>query len=248
VRAYTQALDNFKILLGLPTDTLLVLDGAELTKLKENGINMPSVTPQEAIDVALVTRLDLYTQRDAVDDAERRIKVAANALKPGLDLVLAGQVNSKSGNRFESLDFDRSRWTAGVVLDLPLDRKAERNVYRRSLIDYESAIRNASLAEDNIKLDVRNAYRNLLQSEKDYEISQLSLDLNKRRVEEVDLRAELGLGDILSQVDAQNALTAAESSVTGAIVDYHISLLQFWRDLGILYVKENGMWEEINDV
>ncbi len=248
VRAYTQALDNFKILLGLPTDTLLVLDGAELIKLKENGINMPSVTPKEAIDVALVTRLDLYTQRDAVEDAERRIKVAANALKPGLDLVLAGQVNSKSGNRFESLDFDRSRWTAGVVLDLPLDRKAERNVYRRSLIDYESAIRNASLAEDNVKLDVRNAYRNLLQSEKDYEISKLSLDLNKRRVEEVDLRAELGLGDILSQVDAQNALTAAESSVTGAIVDYHISLLQFWRDLGILYVKENGMWEEINDV
>jgi len=248
VRNYTQLLDNFKILLGLPTDTLLLLDEAELARLKENGIKMPTVTPAEAIEVALVTRLDLYTQRDSVEDALRRTKVAANALKPGLDLVLAGQVDSKDGNRFASPDFDRSRWSAGARLDLPLDRKAERNGYRRSLIDYEVSLRNESLAEDNIKLDVRNSYRNLLQSEKDYEISQISLKLNQSRVEEVDLRATLGLGNIIDQVDAKNALTAAESSVTGAIVDFQIALLQFWRDLGILYVKENGTWEEVNDV
>jgi len=248
VRAYTQALDTFKILLGLPVDTSIVLDQAELETLLRNGVNVPVVTTEEAIEVALVTRLDLYTQRDVVDDTTRRIKVAANALKPQLDLVLTGRVNSEGDDRFASLDFDRSRWTAGAVLDLPLDQKAERNGYRRALIDYEVAVRNASLAEDNIKLDVRNSYRNLLQAQKDFEISQIQVDLNQRRVEEEDLRADLGLGDIIDLVDAQNALTAAQTGVTGAIVDFQISLLEFWRDLGILYVKENGTWEEIGNV
>lgn len=248
VRIYLQNLDNFKILLGLPTDTPLVLDEGELARLLERGVKVPAVTPEEAAKVALATRLDLYTQHDQLEDAQRRMKVAANALKPGLDLKMTGRVNSKSDDRFASLDFSRSTWTAGAALDLPLDRKAERNGYRRSLIDYEVATRNASLAEDTAKLEVRNAYRSLLQAEKDYEISQISLKLNQSRVDEVNLRAELGLGNIIDQVDAQNALTAAQSGVTSAIVDYHVSLLQFWRDLGILYVKENGMWEEIKDV
>ncbi len=248
VRNYSQSMDSFKILLGLPTDTKLVLDEAELTRLLERGVTMPSVTTEEAVQVALTTRLDLYTQKDQLVDAERRVKVAANALKPGLDLTATGNVGSKSGNRFSALDFDRSTWTAGLALDLPLDRKAERNGYRRSLIDYEVATRNASLVEDTVKLDVRNSYRNLMQAERDYEISKKSLDLNQSRADELKLRAELGLGNIIDQVDAQNALTAAQSGVTSAIVDYHISLLQFWRDLGILYVKENGMWEEIKDV
>lgn len=248
VRAYTQALDSFKILLGLPVETNIVLDQAELETLLRDGVTLPVVTPDEAIEVALATRLDLYTQRDVVDDTTRRIKVAANALKPQLDLVLTGRVNSEGDERFASFNFDRTRWSAGAVLDLPLDQKAERNGYRQALIAYERAVRDASLAEDNIKLDVRNSYRNLLQAQKDFEISQIQVDLNQRRVDEEDLRAELGLGDIIDQVDAQNALTAAQTGVTGAIVDYQITLLEFWRDLGILYVKENGTWEEIDNV
>lgn len=248
VRAYTQSLDSFKILLGLPVDTNIVLDQLELEALLRNGVNLPMVTPDQAIEVALATRLDFYTQKDVVEDTERRIKVAANAFLPQLDVVAGGRINSEGGDRFASLDFDRSVWSAGVVLDLPLDQKDERNTYRRALIAYEQAVRNESLAEDNIKLDVRNSYRNLLQAQKDFEISQIQVDLNQRRVEEETLRAELGLGDIIDQVDAQNALTAAQTGVTGAIVDFQISLLEFWRDLGILYVKENGMWEEIKNV
>jgi len=248
VRSYKQGLDNFKILLGLPTDIQLVLDRTELDALKQKGPRLPTVSPEEAVEVALVSRLDLYNDRDGVDDAERRIKVAANLLQPGLDLVLTGRVNSKDGDRFASFDFERSEWSAGAVLDLPLDRKAERNNYMRSLIDYDVAVRNASLSEDNVKLDVRNAYRDLLQAQKDYEINQISVDLNESRVEEVTLRAELGLGNAIDTVDAQNDLTAAQTGLTNALVAQQIALLQFWSSLGILYVKEDGMWEEVNNV
>ncbi len=247
---YKRSLDNFRILLAFPTDANLILDDAELTALLERGIQVPTLSVEEAIDVALATRLDLYTDRDRVDDAFRRIKVAANALKADLDLVLTAAVDSKDGNRFASFDFERSVWTAGVDFDLPLDRKAERNNYRRALIDFEVSKRTADLATDNVKLQVRNAWRDLGQAQKDYEINILSLAVNKSRVEEVTIRAEEGMEgtSILDQVDAQNALTFAQTALTAALVEHTISLLELWRDVGILYVKKNGQWKEILDV
>ena len=248
--SYKRSLDNFKILLAFPTDADLILDDAELTALLERGIRVPTLSVEEAIEVALATRLDLYTDRDRVDDAFRRIKVAANALKADLDLVLTAAVDSKDGNRFASFDFERSVWTAGVDFDLPLDRKAERNNYRRALIDFEVSKRTADLATDNVKLQVRDAWRTLGQAQKDYEINILSLEVNKSRVEEVTIRAEEGMEgtSILDQVDAQNALTAAQTALTAALVEHTISLLELWRDVGILYVKKNGQWKEILDV
>ena len=33
----------------------------------------------------------------------------------------------------------------------------------------------------------------------------------------------------------------------GALVAHTIARLQFWRDMGILYVKDNGQWEEVRE-
>ncbi|MDK1021622.1 MAG: TolC family protein, partial [Candidatus Hydrogenedentes bacterium] len=244
---YKRNLDNFKILLGFPTDAALILDDAELKALEERDIQPPTLSTEEAIEIALLTRLDLHTDRDRVDDSFRQIKLAANDLKGGLGLLLTGSVPSKSRNRPASFDFANSVWTAGLDLDLPLDRKAERNNYRRALINYEVSLRTLDLATDNIKLQVRNAWRTLDQAQKDYEINLLRVDVEKRRVEEITIKAEGGLpgATINDQVDAQNALTAAETSLTDALVRHTISLLELWRDVGILHVKKNGQWEEI---
>ena len=110
------------------------------------------------------------------------------------------------------------------------------------------ATRDARLAEDNVKLEVLDSFRDLVQAQKDYEINLISVQLNESRVEEEDLRAELGLGEIINQVDAQNDLTAAQTGLTGALVDQQIALLAFWTSLGILYVKDDGMWEDVTDV
>lgn len=248
IRRYKQGLDNFKILLGLSTDAPLVLDDAELAALGERGLIHPSLRAAEAVAVALVTRLDLYTGRDRVEDSGRRIRVAANALRPGLDLVFTGTVDSKDGNRPFSPDLLRARWNAGIDVDLPLDRKAERNTYRAALIEYERALRTRDLLEDEVKLEVREAWRALDQTKRNYEISSQAVDLNVRRVEEQDLRAELGLGNVLDQVDAQDDLTDAKNDLTGQLIAHTVARLEFWRDIGILFIKENGQWEEMVDV
>lgn len=249
VRNYKQALDQYKILLGLSTDSNVILDDSELAELNERGLMHPSLMSEDAVSVALAARLDLYNTRDEKDDSERRIKVAANALLPDLDLVVTGSANSVPGDdTFNELDFQRARWSAGFDVDLGLDRKAERNAYRSSLIGYDRAIRELSLAEDSVKLDVREAWRNLDQAKRNYDNRKLALDLAARRVEEQDLRAEIGEAIVLDQVDAQNDYISAQNELTDAIVRHTIARLEFWRDMGILYIKENGQWEEVNDV
>jgi outer membrane protein TolC len=247
VRGYRQSLDDFKILLGLPVETPIVLDPSELDMLLEEGLQEWEIEPEDAIEVALVSRLDLYNNRDEVADADRKVQVAANNLKPGLGLSISGRVDSMEGNRFQELDFERARWGAGLDLDLPVNKKAERNAFRSSLINLERSQRQLDLAIDTVKLQVREDWRNLDQARQTYEISRIAVGINESRVEEQELRRELGQGTALDLVDAQNALTAQRNALTRALIDHTINRLALWRDMGILFIKEDGQWEEVLD-
>jgi outer membrane protein TolC len=248
VRQYKQHLDQFKIDLGLSADAPIILDDSELDELKQQGIIHPNISTEDAVKVADVSRLDLYTERDREEDMARKVEVAANALKPQLDVIANITAPSRGNDKFEQFDFEHSKWSAGLDVGLPLDRKTERNSYRAALIAHERAKRERDLAEDTVKLEVRDAWRTLDQAKRAYEIAVEGVKLNQRRVEEQDLLAELGKATALNRVDAQNDLTQAENNRTAALVSHTIARVEFWRDMGILFIKENGQWEEVTDV
>jgi outer membrane protein TolC len=243
VRSYRQALDQFKIQLGLPTEAPVILDDRELEQLK---ILHPKIEVEDAVRVALASRLDLESQRDQSEDAERHVVVAANGLKPQLDLVGGVNVNAQQGNRFLP-DFEHYSWNAGLDVELPLDRKAERYSYRSALIAQARAKRELTLAIDTIRLQITDGWRSLDQAKRNYEISEVGVALAARRVEEQDLRAQLGRGTARDLVDAQNDLINSKNERTAALVSHTIARLRFWRDMGILMIKENGQWEEAGD-
>jgi len=248
IRRYKQSLDQFKLDLGLSANAPIVLDDQEMKNLKEKGIMHPDIASEDAAKVAKTSRLDLYTQRDKLDDAARKLHLAANALKPQLDVVANVIVPTKPENRPQQVDFPRATWSGGLDVGLPFDRKQERNNYRAVLIAQERTKRDVELAEDRVELEVRDAWRNLDQAKRAYEIALKGVELNKRRVEEQTLLSELGRATILNLVDAQNDLTQAENNLTAALIAHTIARLQFWRDMGILFIKENGRWEEVTDV
>jgi outer membrane protein TolC len=244
ITRYKRSLDNFKLLLGLDADDAIVLDDNEMTLITETGMESPDLDLEQAIALAVQTRLDLYTQLDRVQDSARRIRVAANALNPSLDLSIVASVPDSPDGSLGELDFENAVYRAGLDFDLPLNNKAERNEYRRALIDYEAATRAYLSAVDEIKLDVVDDWRRMNEARKSYDINVTSVQINERRVEEAELRAELGLGDIQDTVDSQNDLTAARTELVRSIVDHNIAKLEFWRDVGLLYVNDNGQWEE----
>jgi outer membrane protein TolC len=245
IRSYKQSLDNFKIQLGLSTDANVVLDPRELEHL---AILHPDLSAEDAIRVALANRLDLDNARNQYEDATRKIGIAANQLRPQIDLVASGGINSEpnTDGGFALPDPDRYHWSAGLDVDLPFDRKAQRNAYRAALITQARSARQLEQTEDQVKLQVRDDWRNLDQAKRSYEIAELGVALSQRRLEEEELRAQVGRGTARDLVDAQNDLIRSKNDRTQALVAHTIARLQFWSDMGILYIKDKGRWEEID--
>jgi outer membrane protein TolC len=244
VRVYRQNLDQFKITIGLPVSTLVMLDDKELEQLK---IVHPVIHLDDAITLALTNRLDLQNQKDGYEDAARRIKVAQNNLKPRVDLTGNVTVPARNAGSGLAPDFKNYTWSAGIDTDLGLERKSERNAYRSVLIAHERARRELELATDSIRLQIVSAWRDLDQAKRNYETSELGVQLSERRVEEEMLKAELGRGIPRDLVEAQLALIDSRDNRTSALINHTITRLKFWRDMGVLTIKDNGKWEETRD-
>jgi outer membrane protein TolC len=242
VRTYQRALDDFKFQLGIPVETKIVLADSELEELK---IHHPKMKVDDAIKIALAARLDYQNARDQVADSERKVKLAIDRFKPQFDFIAnAGFSSPQVDHGFAVPDLNRYHYSAGANLDLPLDRKLERNAYRSTLISQERSIRAAEQQRDQIELQVRDSWRTLEQARRNYEISEIGVNLAQRRVEEQELLAELGRAKALDQVDAQNALLSSKDQRTSALVAHTIARLQFWENMGILYIKDDGQWQE----
>jgi outer membrane protein TolC len=242
---YEQALDRFKIQLALPTDANITLDQSELKALEKTGVSPPEYTEDNAIEVAMAQRLDLANTRDNLDDAARQLKLAADGL--GIQLALSAGANASSpstGTEAGKIEFNKGNYSLGLQGDLPLDRKAERNTYRTALIAVQQRQRSWDEAVAQIQLVVRQAYRDLKETAESYRIQKVGLQLAERRLDREKLMLEYGQGTVRLLLESEDALVAAQNAVTTALVDHSITKLNFFRDIGVLTVKPDGMWEQ----
>jgi outer membrane protein TolC len=242
---YERALDEFKVTLSLPPDAEIELDENELKALEEIGIIEPGYELAEAVETASLRRLDLANSRDRVDDAARKVVLAADGLGIELNLVGSAGVGSTPKTDFDRLQFHRGNYSLGLESnDLGLDKKAERNAYREALIALEQQQRQYEIDRDRMELDVRQALRALKAEAEQYRIQKLALDLAERRLETQELLLEIGQSNVRLLLESQGALLEAQNDVTRALVAHAIAKLGFFRDIGILQVKPDGMWEQ----
>ena len=215
-----------------------------LRGLEEIGITEPGYELDAAIEMALAQRLDLANSGDAVDDAERKVVVAADNLGVELNLIGSVGVGSPAGTDFQRLQFQNGTYALGLEADLPLDRKAERNAYREALIALEQRQREHVNDVDEAELDVRSAYRQLQEAAERYRTQKSSLELSETRVESTTFLLQAGRVTTRDLLESQDALLGAQNNVTAALVDHAVAKLSFFRDIGILQVRPDGLWEQ----
>ena len=241
---YERTLDRFKIRLALPTDADIELDQNELKALEEIGISKPDYTLDMAIETALLQRLDLANTMDGIDDTLRKVVLAADGL--GTQLNITGNIRYASPDETETdlqnLRFHEGIYNFGFDADLPFDRKLQRNAYRQALINLEDAQRTYDEAVDTVKLNVRDAYRDLQETADRYNIEKNSLELATQRVETNKLLLDAGRVSVRILLDSEDALLLAQNAVTAALVQHLDAKLSFFRDVGILQVRPDGMW------
>jgi outer membrane protein TolC len=232
-------LDDFKLFLGLPVGIELKFDSAELALLNEQEPQELGLDEATVIEVGMGSRLDYLTILDQLEDAERRVEIAEDALRAGLDFVASSSTPSTSGRPTE-FDLRDSDWSIGLGLDLPIDTLPERNAYRSTLISRDSNLRAAEAFGDSIRISLRESLRDAQTSFRSFNIQQRSVALAERRAESANLRLEAGRADTRDILEAEEDLLAARNSLTSALIDYELARLALWRDTEHLGVGDAG--------
>ncbi len=234
---YANALDRFKIQLGMRTTDPLVVVPADV------NVADPVLDPVRSVQSAYRLRLDLQTTGDRVNDARRRVRVASNQLLPDLDLFADVTLPSDPDKKYAGLDVDAgsAAYTAGVTFGVPLDRRIESLDHRESLIEMERAHRDYAQQRDAIALQVRSAIRSLEQAKATLGLQNRNIDLAQKRLRGVVLRLRaLGPRDF---IEAQEDLLDAMNSRDEALRDVRVSLLQYLVATGQMRVTPQGQWQ-----
>ncbi len=231
---YQRSLDGFKIRLGVP-----------LSAEFDVGDAFPAPEPLEvavdgAVTAALGNRLDLATERGRVEDAVRNVMIARNRLLPDLDLSASYSIFSAEANSFRDLAFDADTASVSLTLELPFDRKSERNSYRSALISLEQSRRGYTQRRDNVVLDVRESLRRLEQIRQQIENDKANIKTLERRIKRARLDNLAGVGSNRDVVEAVNDRSAALNSLNARYVSYHISRLNLLQQMGLLFVDKEG--------
>lgn len=238
IERYGTALDDLKLFLGLPIEIQFEPVSSELYDMTIDD----SLTIEDAIAVeaGLRLRLDYMTVLDQLEDSERKVNVAADALRTRFDVAGSVRATSTDGSPVE-FSRDDLAWTLRPDIVLPLALVAERNNYRKAFITMERARRSAEQLGDEITSSLRASVRQARTRRQSVDIQANAVTLAERRIESANLSLQAGRATTRDILEAQQALVDARNALTGARVDYYLSQLALWRDMELLRVEESGL-------
>lgn len=256
---HQQVLDELEINTGSPAK-------AEFQSNQEKT----DFSETDAVETALALRLDLANKSDVIYDAERKVLVAADGLRGELNLFIGVDATSLTSSSklpgVGALDDDfvadrnrpnplkrlrdenplrsfRDEAEIGIDLELPLDRVAEQNIYRKALITLSQRQRDYEEATDIVVLEVRQAYRDLTEAAERYRVQLESLELAQKRFNNTLLLMQYGRANSRRVLNAQADLFRAQNAATESLVGHTVAMLSLYRDVGVLQVRPDGMWE-----
>lgn len=207
----------------------------------------------EAIEIAFENRLDLMNSQANVTDLWRQVEVDANALRGGLNLVYQGNL-ANNPKKDDIIRFDASASTHrfGVQFDAPLNRRAERNVYRADQINYQRARRAYMQTHDTILQQIRLDMRQLNLFRRQFAIQREQLLINSRQVDqaEFDLRnssgtaagAVAGSSAAINLLTVLNQLLQTKNSLITTWVNYETQRMTLYQHFDIMDINAEGVW------
>jgi len=243
--AWEALTDDVQKLMG-QFDTIITMQ----TQARVFLIELPEVADREAdaFAIARENRLDLQNRLAIVTDAWRQVRIAANALMSDLNVIAQAEIGTdKDHDRPFNFAAEASRYAVGLRFDGPLNRMAERNAYRASLITYQRAKRAYLELSDQIEQQVRQDFRQLNRLRISFEISQLQLLSAARQFENARLtllgpREKRTANDstTLNLLQALNSLLTARNQLVSNYINFEQQRVQLLLDLEMLHLDPRG--------
>lgn len=169
---------------------------------------------------AQLQRGDLRSQEVAVDAAEQGLRAARSSMMPQLSLSAGTGTSFNSG--IEDIDFggqlenNRSE-SVSLSLNLPIfNRLRTRSQVQRARVVYENARIGVEAIQQQIGVEVRQAYSDYITAQKELEVTQRQLTFRTQALEATRERYNVGAATLVELSQAQSDFVQASQDAVAA--------------------------------
>jgi outer membrane protein len=256
--------DNLKNILAIPPTEDIDLTDEPTTIIK-------SFDENEALKEALEKRPEMAEARLDIESKEIQKKFASNQRLPSLSVqgtvLLQGLGGGENPNRLLGVgsgtlppippEFNGSTqafsnlfagdfptWEILGVFSYPLFNWTARGNYVQASASLDRSVITLKQTEENVELDISNAFRLLGSSIRGIDAAKTSVGLAEEVLKDNQEKLEVGVGTTRDLIDAQRDLVTARSEYILAIVSYNIALAQVQHAKGTILESRNVMITE----
>ena len=139
------------------------------------------------------------------------------------------------------------KWSVGVTANWNLfDSNVTKAQIRQAEAANRKAKETASQKKDGIQLEVRQAYLTMIAAEKNIQTTKVAVDQAQEDYKIAQVRYSAGVGTNIDVIDAQVALTSAQTNYIQSLYDYNTSKASLDRAMGIpVDLDVSTYWENV---
>lgn len=204
---------------GIPELADVILKDSLNTKLYD-------VNFADLIQVAEASRPSLLSAKKLMDAAELNVRSAKRAFTP--DISAFGSYNY--GGRKLNADYGyqfgvQLQYSALNLMLLKKQVDEATATYKKYVADYEQA-------RQNVYLEVKSAYINLMNSQDSIAVAKLALQQAKEQHYQATRRYQVGLEDAIVLKDSENTYLNAQLSYYSTVLQYNVNAAELERVIG----------------
>ena len=184
-------------------------------------VNFPDL-----INTAEESRPSLLAAKKRMDASEIAIRSTKRAFTPEIDIFGSYSNGGREINADYGYQFGAELKYSNINLMLLKKQMDEaKATYRKYVADYEKE-------KQNVYLDVKSAYINLINFQDSIAVSKLALQTAKEQQYQAFRRYEVGLGDAIEFKDSENTYLNAQLDYYNTLLQYNISAAELERVIG----------------
>jgi outer membrane protein TolC len=190
----------------------------------------PALDQDEEIRQALDQRADLMQAKLTLENQHIGLVFDKNQALPTLDLEATLRLNgidNRFGGSFDELEpTKRYAWGVGMTFRYPLqNRQAKSRVQQSQLGIRQQMVRIKDL-EENIIVEVRNAFRDVLTNAQRVQATRIASRLAQKQLEAEEKKLQVGLATVFTTLQFQDTLTQQRSLELNAVTEYLKALVR----------------------
>ena len=222
--AYKISEANFNKIIGLPLETNLFLEDTLSYVPYDKDL-------EYCLDYASKNRPELEQAKQGVEAARGQVKVARSGYQP--QIIATAMQTWTTGDKHWPAD-EETQWRVGVQASLNIfDTGVTRSKAHAAEANYFSAEESYRDTVDAVMLDVRSQYLNLREAEKRISTTEVAVSQAEEDYRIAQLRYQAGVGTNTDVLDAQVALTDAQTNYLQSVYDYNISKTNLETAIGV---------------